>query len=301
MRNFFIVCFLCLVLSMASSAQNYLNATARWHQRYSWSGFNANTLCYSTFHITGDTLVNDTAYYKVFSTGYCISGSVDYDTSGSSFWVYDTTQTSMLYTLLREQNRKFYMRQFSNPDRLLYDFNLGESGTVEQFTPYPSCGLSPPSYQLTDTVCIGSLWRKRWSVSFSQYPSANWLIEGVGPNSGFLSAICRNGCPECSYNLLSFTLNGDTLYQGDCLLNLAVQEPESRVEWMHVNDILSCKAPTEGVFHCVSPLGQMLMQEPVKAGEEAVFSLTGMASGLYYFSLRGMDGRLQGQFRIFHR
>jgi len=152
MRNIFMLCFLCLGLSMASSAQNYLNATARWHQRYSWSGFNANTLCYSTFHITGDTLVNDTAYYKVFSTGYCVSGSVDYDTSGSSFWVYDTTQTSMLYTLLREQNRKFYMRQFSNPDRLLYDFNLGESGTVEQFTPYPSCGLSPPSYQLTDTV-----------------------------------------------------------------------------------------------------------------------------------------------------
>ncbi len=301
MRKVFIILLVCLGMSMALRAQTYLNSTARWHQRYSWSGFSANTLCYSTFHITGDTLVNDTAYYKVFNTGFCVSGSLSYDTSGSAYWSYDTTQTSIFYTLLREQGRRFYKRQFSNPDELLYDFNLGAGGSVEQFTPYPSCGISPPGYQLYDTVCIGSLWRKRWQVSFSQYPLANWLIEGVGPSSGFLSAICRNGCPECSYNLLSFTLNGDTLYQGDCLLNLSANQPESRVAWQHTNEQVRCESPLQGLVMCVSPLGQILAQRLVEPGTEAVFSLAGMASGLYHFSLRGMDGRHLGQFRIFHR
>lgn len=293
--------FFILLLGLAGQtvAQTYLNASARWYQRYSWTGFNANTVCYTTYHITGDTLVNDTLYYKVFNTGYCVNGTTEYDSLGNGTMVFDTTQNNSLYALLREQNKRFYKRQFTWNDELLSNFDLGTGGIVTDLVPYPSCGISNPSYTLLDTVCIGPLARKRWQISFSQYPLATYFIEGVGPSSGFLAPLCRNGCPECSYNLISFTLNGDTLYQGDCQLTLATNTASAALEWQQQDCQISCKAPVAGQLVLVSVDGRVLRQISTQAGVPASFAYQGLPAGMYVVHWQGNNGTRELR-RIFH-
>jgi len=272
------------LLSISVNAQDYLNHTARWHQRYAWYGFQANTECFNTYYINGDSIINDTAYYKIYNDGYCVLSHMEYDEFGVGTMVSDTNfYDNMFHLLIREQNRRVYTRQGTTTDYLLYNFELGATGITDEFTPYPSCGISDPSYTLLDTVCIGEIARKRWSVSFSQYPMANFIIEGVGASSGFLAPVCRNGCPECSYSLLNFTLNGDTLYQGNCSMPtlLTEQEPLDEVKWQQLPNEIICLPPSDGQFTLWTLDGKLLLQQKVKAHQAAGFRLDQQPAGMY--------------------
>lgn len=288
----FYILILLVLQSIGMHSQNYLNETARWQQRYAWYGFQASNTCYNTYYINGDSLVNDTSYYKLFSAGHCINAHMEYDELGNGTMVEDTTYFDQLYILLREENRRFYKRQGSSLDQLLYNFDLASSGNTEEFNPYPSCGISPPSYTLLDTVCIGDIARKRWSISFSQYQLASYIIEGVGASSGMLAPVCRNGCPECSYALLNFTLNGDTLYQGTCSMPLQVDEleEEKEVRWLQTNDEILCIPPTDGVLSLWTVDGRLVMKRKVVAQEAAGIQLHKHAAGNYVVHLICNDG-----------
>lgn len=276
-----------LAQSISLFSQSYLNPTARWDQRYAWYGFQASNTCYNTYYINGDTLINDTSYYKIFSEGYCINAHMVYDELGNGSMVEDTSYFDQLYTLLREENRRFYQKQGNNPDYLLYNFELGASGNTTEFTPYPSCGMSSPSFQLQDTVCIGDIARKRWSISFSQYPMATYIIEGVGANSGLLGPVCRNGCPECSYSLLNFTLNGDTLYQGSCSMPLSLPAApiQEEVSWQQLPNEILCLSPTDGQLSLYTSDGRLVLQQKIKAHQGAGFRLDAQPSGAYIVRL----------------
>lgn len=232
-------------------------------------------------------MVNDTNYYKIYRDGYCVSGNMVYDENGNGEMVYDTTYFDQFTILLREENKAFYKRELGGFDNLMYNFNLESIGNTEEFNPYPSCGISSPSYVLQDTVCIGSIARKRWSISFSQYPLANYIIEGVGANSGFQSPVCRNGCPECGYSLLNFTLNGDTLYQGACSMPLQVDEleEEDEVRWLQTNDEILCIPPTDGELSLWTMDGKLVMKRKVVAQEAAGIQLDKHAAGNYIIHL----------------
>ncbi|MFM2286589.1 MAG: hypothetical protein RLZZ543_2086, partial [Bacteroidota bacterium] len=209
--------FLFLALSFFTlKAQPYLNSTARWTQTYSWSGFNAHTNCTSVYYVAGDSVVNDTSYLKINLQTVCYYSHTEYDSLWEPYVLVDTNASNGFSLLLREANKQF-IRRSGETENLLYNFNLSDFTPIETATPFPSCGATGNVSLMThDTVCIGSIGRKRWRVSMSSYPLANYFIEGVGPSSGFNAPICRYGCPECSYTLSSFELNGDTLYHGSC-------------------------------------------------------------------------------------
>jgi len=214
MKHKLLILFLCLSF-VSIHAQTYLNETARWNQTYSWSGFDAHNSCTSVYYIAGDSVINDTSYYKVNLQSLCYYTHTVYDSLGNSSQVTDTNATDGFSILIRETNKQFIQRN-GESENLLYNFELNDFSAIESATPYPSCGIGSVSLMTHDTVCIGSIGRKRWMISMSNYPLANYFIEGVGPSSGFRAPICRNGCPECGYGLTSFVLNGDTLYHGNC-------------------------------------------------------------------------------------
>jgi hypothetical protein len=214
MKHRLLILFLCLSF-ISINAQTYLNETARWNQTYSWSGFDAHTSCTSIYYIAGDSVINDTSYYKVNLQSLCYYTHIVYDSLGNGLQVVDTNSTDDLSVLIREYNKQFIQRS-NESEYLLYNFELSDFTAIETATPYPSCGVGSVSLLTHDTVCIGSIGRKRWMISMSNYPLAFYFIEGVGPSSGFRAPICRNGCPECGYGLTSFVLNGDTLYHGNC-------------------------------------------------------------------------------------
>ncbi len=199
-------------------SQNYLNETARWKQSFHYNGATNSTSCISERYFNGDTLIEGKKYFLLFYNDECIFTSYTFDSLGNPIIVKDTTNTSSFITLIREENKRIYTRAFLEEDVLRYNFDVPDNSPIDSMVKFNACGFTNSVQILNhDTVCIGNIKRKRWTVSMSPYPLAQRIIEGVGPSSGFLAPICRNGCPECSYLLLSFSLNGDTLYKGNCL------------------------------------------------------------------------------------
>ncbi len=201
-----------------TQAQQYLNETARWKQSFNYNGMTNSTQCISDRYFMGDSTIAGKQYYLLFYSDRCIRTTRTFDSLGNPIITYDTTDVTSFLGYIREENKKIYFRDLNDNEVVKYNFNAKENDIVDSMVHTPGCGFPTATYILkADSVCLGTNIRKRWKVSMSTYPLASFIIEGIGPTSGFLSPVCRNGCPECGYQLLSFTLNGDTLYKGNCL------------------------------------------------------------------------------------
>lgn len=202
----------------AAQSQNFLNETARWKQRFSYYGMTNSTTCISERYFKGDTTIAGKNYYLLFYSDHCILTIRTFDSLGNPIVTYDTTDVTSFLGFIREENKKIYIRDFADNEYMQYNFNITENTYVDSIVHNTSCGPQNSVRVLSkDTVCVGNTIRNRWRVSMSTYPLAFYIIEGIGPTSGFLSPVCRNGCPECGYQLLSFSLNGDTLYNANCM------------------------------------------------------------------------------------
>ncbi len=291
MKHKLLILFICL--SFASvKAQSYLNETARWNQVYTWSGFDAHTSCNDVYYIAGDSVINDTNYFKINLQSLCYYTHTVYDNMGNGEQVTDTNLTDELSILIREYNKQFIQRS-AEQEYLLYNFDLIDSTAIENATPFPSCGLSGGVSLLNhDTVCIGSIGRKRWMISMSNYPLAYYFIEGVGPSSGFRSPICRNGCPECGYGLTSFVLNGDTLYQGNCSIT-GIEESKdlSDFSFQYGMNNLSFQAKNLHWVELYSTAG--LRTHIIKANDGKVeLPASSLVSGVYIYRA-WVDGKME--------
>jgi hypothetical protein len=215
-KSYVLFIMLLLIIGGTASAQNYLNLTARWKQSFSYNGISNSTFCISERYFDRDTIINGKVYYLLFYTDECILSTRTFDSLGNPIVTRDTTNLTSFICFVREENKKIYLRDFVDNEELRYDFGVPDNSPIDSIVKLAGCSNSFVQILTHDTVCIGNEKRKSWQVSMSQFPLAQRIIEGVGPSSGFLAPICRNGCPECGYNLLSFTLNGDTLYKGNC-------------------------------------------------------------------------------------
>ncbi len=225
-----VLLFVVIFVAMFSDvyAQNFLNQTARWKQRFSYYGMTNSTTCISERHFNGDTTIAGKQYFLLFYSDHCIRTIRTFDSLGNPIVTYDTTDATSFLGFMREENKKIYIRDVLDNEYLQYNFNISENTYVDSIVHNSSCGpLNSVRVLSSDTVCVGNSIRKRWRVSMSTYPLAFYIIEGIGPSSGFLSPVCRNGCPECGYQLLSFSLNGDTLYNANCL-KLGVENDERK-------------------------------------------------------------------------
>ncbi len=269
-------------------SQNYLNETARWKQSFYYNGMTNSTSCISDRYFDGDTLIEGKKYFLLFYNDECIFTSFTFDSLGNPIVTKDTTNTISFITFIREENKRIYTRAFLDAEVLRYNFDVPDNSPIDSIVKFNAC-VSTGSVSILnhDTVCIGNIKRKRWKVSMSPYPLAQSIIEGVGPSSGFLAPVCRNGCPECSYYLLSFTLNGDTLYKGNCITTGYHTNKIAELS-LYPNpftESLTVKASTIVNHYTIENLNGTLIIEDKVGKENFVVENKNLNSGLYILKL----------------
>ena len=286
-----------ILLCSNLSAQNYLNPTARWVQTFYYSGFTTSTTCRSTLYFQGDTTVNNLLYYKLFDNSECLVTTTQFDSIGEPFQVVDTNISTLFRGFVREESRKVFLMDINGNEAMRYNFGYPDFTSVDLVAPFGTCQpANSVSITTHDTVCIGNIGRKRWMVSMSQYPLAQYIIEGVGPSSGFLAPTCRNGCPECGYNLLSFVLNGDTLYQGTCSIPLSTIEPKSVPIINQTESIFSIKVDGLQSLDVFNLSGSLIASTKNSSSGQIDISLSSLSAGIYVYRA-AIDGvPFQGKF-----
>lgn len=297
MRNLFILVLLLLgAIRNQTIGQTYLNTTARWTQTQTWTGFTANSQCTTVYYIEGDSLIEDTSYYKIYSDVICYLNQTEYDSLGNAYQVTDTSMSNSFNMLLREFDRKF-IRRVGNQETVLYNFGINDFTSIADAVLNPVCGQSSPSLLTHDSVCIGNSLRKRWLISPSQYPLANFFIEGVGPSSGFNAPICRNGCPECSFTLNYFELNGDTLYSGNCLLLNTEFRKEEKLLLSLTGDMIRFSSKTVKVIELFTLQGSLIAMAEANNGV-VTMPLNQFENGIYLYRAFDQGDIISGKFIV---
>jgi hypothetical protein len=215
--NTVLSCAVFVILSTYAKAQGLIDISSNWKESFSYSGFGNSTYCLYDRYFEKDTLMDNQSYFVLRENSTCYLSKLLYDSLGQAYYELDTNYSNRRVCYIRESQQKIYRRDFSGNEYRILNFDIKDGDPIDSAQLLHSCQPSAAVKLSTATsVCLGNKTRKRWSVSSSPYPLAFYFIEGVGPSTGFLSPTCRNGCPECSYSLLQYTMQGDTLYKGAC-------------------------------------------------------------------------------------
>ena len=202
-----------------ASAQGLIDITSNWKESFSYSGFNNSTYCVYDRYFEKDTMIDNQSYFVLRENSTCYLSKTLLDSMGQVYYELDTNYANRRVCYIRESQKNIYRRDFSGNEYRILNFNIQDGDPIDSAQLLHSCQPnSAVKLTTTSPVCLGNKTRKRWSVSSSPYPLAFYFIEGVGPSTGFLSPTCRNGCPECSYSLIQYTMQGDTLYKGACVI-----------------------------------------------------------------------------------
>ncbi|MEO8759789.1 MAG: T9SS type A sorting domain-containing protein [Bacteroidia bacterium] len=223
---FLIILFFTLLTKAQTSAYHPMPDTnAVWNGSY-WSLTGPPYQAVSTPNIkflAGDTIINDTTYKKICSSGYETIGNPN--SNGGYF-------TNSYMGAIRQDiaNKKMYYFAYNGIDKLLYDFNLHLGDTL------PYSYNNPPHFNYVssiDSVLIGTDYRKQFHISkiggtfASQDSNYVSLIEGIGSTYGLLDEIIppfEGGSGLCSFsqnNVLLYTNNQTTAY---CDATLGIKE-----------------------------------------------------------------------------
>ena len=284
MKRIILLAIIHLITKQIQS-QNYLNETARWVQTYSWSGFTANTQCTTTYYFSGDSVLNDTTYMKLFQESLCYFTHTEYDSLFQPYQIIDTSFTTSFHSLIREADKKIYRRSPSSSEYQQYNFSLPTMSPIDSVVYGSSCSMNSVYILDHDTVCIGNIGRKRWRVSQSTYPLAMYVIEGVGPNSGLFAPVCRNGCPECGYSLQSFTLNGDTLYNGICEISVGIKFTKQYVKYGQDHNSMWFDLEDDSSIEFYDLIGERKYHQEVKKESRTTISMEGLDNGIYLYRI----------------
>lgn len=128
---------------------------------------------YYTISISGDTLINDSAYRKIITTETVITSP---EISRSEEMIYlgairEDIQNKVIY----------YLSPSGSEEQLLYDFNWEIGDTVKGRL---ALGFgTPDTIVKIDSVLVGSQYRKRWTIN-EGYDIQ--LIEGIGSTYGLI-------------------------------------------------------------------------------------------------------------------
>lgn len=294
--SFFAGCFCTQIQS-----QNYINETARWEQFTSYyQSFENNYNCSITYFISGDTIANGTTYYRLMRTSDCTYISPNLDSLGNSYIDTSTSNLTVFSRYIREAEQTIYVYDAAtNIESWVYRFNLIEPISIDfavntAYTP-SGCG-SIPELLAHDTVCIGSIARKRWSLT-QGVSAVQSFIEGVGPGSGLFGPICNTFSPDLGAGLVRFMLNGDTLYSGFCSASAGFQDFDAGAHGIDVEmqggclKINSVSALEVSVF---SLDGRLVFESNYQGS--TVIQLNQLMHGLYVYHIKGRDAMKSGKF-----
>jgi hypothetical protein len=122
-----------------------------------------------------------------------------------------------------------------------------------------------------------------------------YIIEGVGPSSGFFAPVCRNGCPECGYSLQSFTLNGDTLYHGFCEISAGIKPIEPIVKFGQDQNSIWFEIEDDSHIELYDLLGELKISQELKKASRTSIPMIGFDDGIYLYRIAGGNQIISGK------
>jgi len=241
-----------------------------------------------TIIITGDTVINTSAYHKLYipfiqsiglpcgeHLGY--KGAFRQDTILKKVYIIPTNQTS---------------------EQLWYDFNLQTGDTIKGFLAFWWPYYNNVVINI-DSVLVGNSFCKRWNLSDSCYIIS--IIEGVGSTYGLIESSSPCVTVAQSYTLNCFNYNGISLYP-DTASNC---DQVTQINSLNIssNSIKVYPNPSNGIFAVdIDPslnickiiisdlLGNIILQQ--KVNNQTELSIDKVPNGIYLLSFIAKNGRV---------
>ncbi len=147
------------------------------------------------YSVSGDTLINNTSYIKLYKTQYDVNCSQFYEGPFFAGGLRNDTTARKVY----------FFNAFDSQEYLLYDFSLEVGDTVPQT--YNNISYPNLLVDSIDSVFIGDCYRKRF-IYQEPFMGSIEVIEGIGAGSGLLEYMYQF---EVIYYLRCFH-QSDSLY-----------------------------------------------------------------------------------------
>lgn len=148
------------------------------------------------YKCSGDKIINDTLYKKVFKRNLKINT-----------YPYEPISEYILFRYIRDdvENKKVYVRSLSGgPEVLLYDFSL-------EIGDYVVLPITEAEVDLVTYVSSGTLFGTQTTYFEFEWPY--YYMEGIGSNCGFfeiMTIVVKKGNMDIEFNSLeNYCLDGD--------------------------------------------------------------------------------------------
>jgi hypothetical protein len=165
---------------------------------------------YYFYETSGDTLINDQSYYKVYKSGvmYFVNPAVSYSKKYQA-------------AIRSADNKVFCIKAGKSSETLLYDFDLKIGDTIKAEV--------ANGYVITDVDTLQD--GRRVFRFFMTFRCGEEIIEGIGSNSDLFE---MNRCFHSGIVgkvLTSFSNNGDLIFSGDAIDTYKVErDPEKEYQ-----------------------------------------------------------------------
>lgn len=194
---------LSLTINLSAQTPDYFDNNPKWRQSSDCAdGLPCVEEQDYVYYLNGDSIVGDLTYKKVFKHGTLVKEWYDgppVPPSCNTSWTFNH-----FYALVRQEENRIYIRQWGDPEVLLYDFELEVGDTLPITWNQWHEDIIVTSI---DSLLVGNSFRKVFNLTQQSSPQ---LIEGIGHEGGFLEPFPP--ILECGHSLLCFALNDTTYY-----------------------------------------------------------------------------------------
>jgi hypothetical protein len=290
MKKILLILFVGWISNMHAQTSVYHpfpDSNATWNIFFS-GGILASCLEEFSYLLNGDTVISNHTYHKIMvpyihNYGFC--GPIH--PSGYNGGIRQDTSARKVY----------YLAPDSLNEEVLYDFSL-QIGDSLPGSLWFNCYTSTLAVIAIDSILIGTNYRKRWTTGHAiPYNPHNYIIEGIGFETGLLQQCPESFADAPFYSLICFQQNGTTLYPDaltNCLLidNVKNLLPDSVFEIFpnpfqnFLTVISKSNEPSEIILYdlAMRKLQQQTFVNNVNLNTDA------FAKGVYIYEIRNHEG-----------
>jgi len=263
---------------------------------------------HNQYAVSGDTLINNTSYIKLYKTQYDVNCSQFYNGPFFTGGLRNDTTARKVY----------FLNAFDSQEYLLYDFSLEVGDIVPQTfnnTSYPNLLVDS-----IDSVFIGDRYRKRFLYQ-EPFMDPIEVIEGIGAGSGLLEYMYQF---ELIYYLRCFHQN-DSIYwintywagtschlETDTCLAISVPEitvdkgfleiypnPARKLILIHYN-FPGTDQSNDIRLEVYDVFGEKFRESLITgSNDEVIYDVSGLTNGIYILTInQGLSNSLNKKFLV---
>ncbi|KAF0198821.1 MAG: hypothetical protein FD166_1073 [Bacteroidetes bacterium] len=299
-----IVLFTCQTSFSQGSMSSLNDSSGAWRVNYindNGSGGTFFTHDHYRYTFNGDTVMNDLMYHKLYKGGH--SWAEDFFAGES----YNHLYYSWVFSgAIREEGSRWYYNGGSDAmqESLLYDFSLNPGDPLPiTFNNY----IEGMVVTNVDTVVINNIPRRRMFIEGYNGPSATYIIEGIGSNTGPIEPIQMF---EPIWYLVCYAESGEPVWNesgGTCDLtvNVDTKPVNSGAELLIFPDPVVDKAKVRfsplannGVLFIFDAMGRIMEQENLSAGQSESEIRANLKPGIYFLSVNSSGFSASAKFIV---